>query len=671
MATSGSKSVKVTSYDTLKFSWERTSYSVANNTSTISWKLELVAGTYGAIISSASKSWSVTVDGEKKSGSNSVAISNNSTKTLASGSKVIKHNADGSKVFAFSFSQDFNITFSGAKITTKSDSGTGTITDIPRAATIKSAPNFNDEENPKITYNNPAGTSVTTLQACISFTGDRADIAYRDISKTDTEYTFNLTDAERQKLWSRVTSGSTNTVVFIIKTVLGGVTYTDTAKKTLTLINHKPTVSGTVRNIYDYTAQMLDDNQQKMIARHNEIEYSATAQAAKGATIKKIVCVNGGIEYTGATGVITNAEVGSFKFIATDSRGNTAEFAATPLEVIDYKHLTVGLKKCNAEIKDNTIQISFTATGTCHYGALGSINNMLYVSAGLYLVEDDGLTEVSGTYTEVEIKEDNTFTFSSTISADDYEQKYVLRIMAQDVLETSRIDSKKLLVKPVFDWGENDFSFNVPVKAASNKYMTNGSGYGLDMDNSDIIGCNSIYFRDESATAAEAIKFYRDGTNYDCLYAAGGSLYFTPNYPEETVVYNISGLFKAMTTSYELSATATAGTGYTIDSVSAYLTGNTLRMYIKATRSPNATAGDMTNEKVATVKVNHSGKIAGMNNISFCSGTNGAVATFNTTNISNGDTVLQFDIDLCAAAAAENVWGSYFAVPVRINPDKY
>ena len=114
MATSGSKSITVTSWDTLRFSWSETSQSTANNTTTISWKMELIAGSSGRISSTASKSWSVTVNGTKYSGTNTIGISNNATKTLASGSTTIAHNSDGTKTFSYSFTQEIAITFSGS-----------------------------------------------------------------------------------------------------------------------------------------------------------------------------------------------------------------------------------------------------------------------------------------------------------------------------------------------------------------------------------------------------------------------------------------------------------------------------------------------------------------------------------------------------------------------------
>ena len=133
MATSGYKSVTVTSWDSLKFSWWESSQSIPNNTTTIGWKLELIATGSGRIDSSASKTWSVTVNGAKYSGTNTVGIGNNSTKTLASGYTNITHDADGSKTFSYSFSQQFDITFN-SWIGTISGSGTGTLDTIPRAS---------------------------------------------------------------------------------------------------------------------------------------------------------------------------------------------------------------------------------------------------------------------------------------------------------------------------------------------------------------------------------------------------------------------------------------------------------------------------------------------------------------------------------------------------------
>ena len=135
MARSGSKSITFTSWDTLRFSWEVTSQSVANNTSTLSWKLELISGDYGALESTAQKDYSVTINNETISGKTTIGIGNNATKILASGSGlIVPHNADGTKVFSFSFVLDFDITFDRTPIGIVASGGTGTLDTIPRAS---------------------------------------------------------------------------------------------------------------------------------------------------------------------------------------------------------------------------------------------------------------------------------------------------------------------------------------------------------------------------------------------------------------------------------------------------------------------------------------------------------------------------------------------------------
>lgn len=134
MANSGSKSVAFTEWDSLKFSWWISSQSVENNSSVVSWKMELVSGQYGEIVATSQSAWEITVNGTKYTGKENIGIANNATKTLASGSTTIAHNADGSKSFSYSFSQTMHITFSGEYISTVSGSGSGTLDTIARAS---------------------------------------------------------------------------------------------------------------------------------------------------------------------------------------------------------------------------------------------------------------------------------------------------------------------------------------------------------------------------------------------------------------------------------------------------------------------------------------------------------------------------------------------------------
>ena len=127
-----------------------------------------------------------------------------------------------------------------------------TLDSIPRQANITDAPNFTDNDNPTIAYNNPAGESVDDLQACISWTGG-ADIAYRPIPKTGTSnplsYKFSFTEAEREALRKAAPNGSRD-VTFYIRTIIGANTFCSTLPKKLTIQKTdktKPSVSNLYR----------------------------------------------------------------------------------------------------------------------------------------------------------------------------------------------------------------------------------------------------------------------------------------------------------------------------------------------------------------------------------------------------------------------------------------
>lgn len=110
MALKGSVSVEATpnGRDLLVFSWEAVQDAVAK-TSTITWVLQLVADASGALNVTDAEiyPWAVTIDGQAFSGKSNIYIQANQTKTLATGSAVLSHDADGTKSFDFSFMQNF------------------------------------------------------------------------------------------------------------------------------------------------------------------------------------------------------------------------------------------------------------------------------------------------------------------------------------------------------------------------------------------------------------------------------------------------------------------------------------------------------------------------------------------------------------------------------------
>lgn len=133
------------------------SQNVSNNTSVVRW--ELILYRPSVITGGATKNWNVTVDGETKRGTTTIAGSG--TKSIASGTKTIAHDGDGSKTISFNFNLQFDITWSGKFIATGSASGTMSLSTIPRATT----PTLD-----KITADLGTTITVTLKAASSSFT---------------------------------------------------------------------------------------------------------------------------------------------------------------------------------------------------------------------------------------------------------------------------------------------------------------------------------------------------------------------------------------------------------------------------------------------------------------------------------------------------------------------
>lgn len=344
MATSGSKSVTVTSWNTLKFNWWIISQNVVNNNTVVGWELLLVAGSSGKISSTASKDWSVTVNGTNYSGTNTVGVSANTTKTLASGRTTVAHNADGSKTFSYSFSQEFAITFSGSNIGTKSGSGTGTLTTIPRATTPKLS---------ATSANMGASITISTPRASSSFTHD---LAY---SFAGSGWVSIATGVGTSKAWTvpdlassipNATSG-TMTIRCITKngsTSIGTKTVLLTAKVPTSVV---PTISAVA--LTEATSGLAAQFK-AYIQNKSKVKATITAAGAKGSTIKSYSTTFLGKTYTGSSwtsGVLTSSGTLSMVTKVTDSRGRTAS-KTTTLSVLAYAQPAIksfNAYRCNAD----------------------------------------------------------------------------------------------------------------------------------------------------------------------------------------------------------------------------------------------------------------------------------------------------------------------------------
>lgn len=373
------------------------SYSVANNTSNVTvkvqaWRTNQGYETYGT------GTCYVNIDGTTYSQaiSSSQKITYNSYTQLFSKSVTINHNTDGSKALYVSSY------ISHSRFDSTSQGFTVNLTNIPRSATITNAPSFNDTQNPTITYSNTAGSSVSSLQACISLTGSNDDIAYRDISKTGTSYTFNLTTAERNVLRQATTTSNTRTVYFYIKTVINGSTFYTNKAVTLTIVNANPTFNVAYLDTNSTTTAITSNNQQ-IIQNNSTLQINITnASALKYASLTSAsINVNGVITTETLNSSSLTLDVGTLNVAqnliipvtVTDSRGNKTTQNLTiqilpwslPTAIISLAresnyytstNLTVNADYSSLDSKNTiTIQYQIKKTTDASYGALTTISD--------------------------------------------------------------------------------------------------------------------------------------------------------------------------------------------------------------------------------------------------------------------------------------------------------
>lgn len=362
MATSGTvkTNTKYGSYFWVK--WEISgSQDIAGNKTTISWSCGLHPEEQ--YYTNAIKMGAVVINGQTVySGGTYSDITDYKDRTFASGTLDIAHNNDGSKTFTVSAFSGW--LYGNGDYTASAESFA--LPAIPRAATITSAPNFTDVDNPTIVYANPAGSAVAALDVCISLTGSVSDIAYRAVSTSGGSYTFQLTNAERAVLRNNTTL--TRKVLFLLRTKIGSTYYYDTAERTYTVTNNAATRPSEAIAVAPVSALSAPFNALYIQGR-TQAKITHTASGKFGATINQYSSSVEGKAYSGETATsdaLQTPGVLTITGTATDSRGFSTTASKT-VTVLAYNTPSVvrngstGRFVCARSTSDGTISEDGTA----------------------------------------------------------------------------------------------------------------------------------------------------------------------------------------------------------------------------------------------------------------------------------------------------------------------
>lgn len=501
MATSGSVSTSTYNGRYLKLTWERTSYSVANNTSTIKWTLKGAGDAPYSYYKAGN--FKVVIAGDtvySKSSDYRISLYNGTE--VASGTKTIKHNSDGTK--------SFSVSVKGAIYTyaqNVSGSKTFALNQIPRASTISTVASAYVENEITININRKSSSFThTVMWECGGLGGNIAS------KTTNTSLKWTIPTS----IYNEIGASKTSTTVKIICETYNGSTYigkdtVDINAKTSSSRNG-PTATLDVYASDDLTITLCGTDS-TIILGVSDMAYTVTGTAQDGATIKSYKVTNGSVTKTTATGTFTNATSDNFVATVTDSRGYTSK--QTNLQfgtVVNYIAPTATLKVSNVSV-EGRFDLSFS--GNYYTGKF--LNNPNSITVEYRYKEDSGDYSAYIPVTDVSAA-NNKYSAQLTLDGLDYHKTYTVEYRITDKIKTVTSNIVTVNFLPVFDWGENDFNFNVPVYSSGPiqiHAMSAGCSEATTLTNTPAkIPVGNLYGKSGDLMELEdgGIKFLRDGT---------------------------------------------------------------------------------------------------------------------------------------------------------------
>lgn len=408
----------------------------------------------------------ITINGVRTAGSKYVSITYNSNTVVLTATVRVYHNADGSK--SITISADGGI--SGTSFNSTNCSSNVDLDPIPRAAKLTYAPDFDDSgEPPTILFTNPAGAAATVM-VCISWTG-ADDIPYRTVTPGATSYTFHLTPEELESLYDATIAAKDNSISlrFYVTTIIGNNRFEDTLPRSFTLSDPLPEMNPTVLD-QGSASYALTGNRTVLIRHFNypKATFNAFAKFKAEITSAKVTCGSQTLYASGDYVQFNNVDSDTFEFTIVDSRNNEIRQTVKMEQMIDYVTLTCNQSYETELQPDNTIKIDLSVNGSYYNGGFGLVENSLAVEYRYKSSTTDYPVDAEGNEIWTAIPHtvlDGKYTASVCIENLDYQSTYTIQTRAKDAVYTWGVPAKDAVIKvvPVFDWGENDFNFNVPV----------------------------------------------------------------------------------------------------------------------------------------------------------------------------------------------------------------
>lgn len=276
----------------------------------------------------------------------------------------------------------------------------------------------------------------------------------------------------------------------------------------------KPSVSITAVDTNTNTIALTGNNK-KIIKGFSDVKVTTTAEEKNSAEISTVSVTCGSEKKTGTIVTFSGAESEKITATVKDSRGYSVNAALGGLKLVNYIVPTI-VASVSRE-SPTSDQVNISVKGNWFNGSFGSVTNTLKVQVR-YKPKNQAEYADSDKYSDMTVKTSgNTYTATLSLTGLVYTSAYSIRIRVRDAIHeyegplANPIYRNTEISKgvPVFDWGENDFQFNVPVRfRATADAQEDSNGYvairtGPDEGQHIDIDTNEILAKDDASTLGD------------------------------------------------------------------------------------------------------------------------------------------------------------------------
>lgn len=331
MASSGTINNTFRTGYAVRVTWSVTGQDIANNTSTVTANVQLVSlGSSYTINSSATKSGSLTVNGNRYDFTFNASLSGNQTKTIYTKTGiVVPHNSDGTKTCAFSCTAGIAVTLSGTYYGSVTASGSGVFNTIARASSISSVTasvDVNGTNACTVNISRKASFTHTVTFSIGSYSYTATGVG------TSTSYAIPVT-------WLNAIPNTTTGTATVTVTTYSGSTQIGSPVSTTFKITVPVSVVPSISDLaISEAVSGLSDKFKGYVQNKSKLAVKITSSGVYGSTIKNYKTTIQGLNYTAASftsEILTISGSVTVTTTVTDSRGRTASLAKT-ITVLDY-----------------------------------------------------------------------------------------------------------------------------------------------------------------------------------------------------------------------------------------------------------------------------------------------------------------------------------------------